>query len=103
MAPPKQYGKRFENYGDHFIPSAFFSVPGGSKKHLALVRQLDRFIPSRKVQEPLSERLQIAAYPGSLTPTERMLRNNDSTPDPFGSRPRANTVPAERSRLMRRA
>jgi len=32
-----------------------------------------------------------------------MLRSNDATPDPFGSRPRAHTAPAERSRFRQRA
>jgi hypothetical protein len=105
LTPLKKLPKPLGAHGDTFIPSAFFSDPRDSRRRLQGLRQLDRFIPARKADEPGSEKLRTTAHPYSLTRTERMLRSNEVTQDPFGTRPRAHTAPIERARpeLSRRA
>ena len=83
----------------HSLPAAFFTdvVPKyprcrsdvrPSRATPASLRQPDRFVPHRDQGTPFRERFLTTKRPYKLGPTERILRNDASTPDAFTFRPR---------------
>ncbi|KAK4153871.1 WD40 repeat-like protein [Chaetomidium leptoderma] len=89
------------------LPSPFSSFPHARFSHqrpnATPLRYLDRFIPSRHRGADLAERFRTSKTPHELTTTERLLRHDGATEDPFVYRRRVVTPLGLESRPRSRA